>query len=461
MSQPSVAASACDRPADPRPGRHVDRGRIFDLPMNIGDLELFLIELPASDGAGALAAGAAGRPNRLRRLGRNSQGLAAAASWRAAAGAVGGAGRSRGRSTSRRMLALDALADRAVACGVEMALWDADCSHARPAAVPSAGRLLSRPRAAGGAACPPGTARGGSRSGPALSAQAIASQTIGVDRLARRRCASSWRRWREACGDRVQCCASTRSGATTCDRPTQLCARLEPGSVAVRARSAGRRPRPNCWRSLARGSRVRWARSPDIGGPADVMQLARAERSRRSSSSIRCAWAASGAPGSARRWPTPAGMAASVRIEGTSGLAVAATLQLAAATPGFTSGHECSLSQAARRHPGRAAAHRRRNAGRAHGAGPGRRSRSRQGRSVPDRRVTASEGVIRTRSVLSPWQRGCARSDPPAPPVARGPALRGGADAACCLNRDALAAHAHPASAPQIEAWDMHTYPCR
>jgi len=37
-----------------------------------------------------------------------------------------------------------------------------------------------------------------------------------------------------------------------------------------------------------------------------------------------------------------AGLAPCMRIENTSGLALAATLQLAAATPGFISGHECS-----------------------------------------------------------------------------------------------------------------------
>jgi L-alanine-DL-glutamate epimerase-like enolase superfamily enzyme len=36
------------------------------------------------------------------------------------------------------------------------------------------------------------------------------------------------------------------------------------------------------------------------------------------------------------------GMSAGLRIDGTSGLAVAATLQLAAATPSFVGGHECS-----------------------------------------------------------------------------------------------------------------------
>jgi len=37
-----------------------------------------------------------------------------------------------------------------------------------------------------------------------------------------------------------------------------------------------------------------------------------------------------------------AGLIACLRIEGTSGLALAATLQLAASTPGFNGGHECS-----------------------------------------------------------------------------------------------------------------------
>ena len=78
-----------------------------------------------------------------------------------------------------------------------------------------------------------------------------------------------------------------------------------------------------------------------VAGPADVMRVARTE----AASFVIVDPVRVGGLLRARQCAVvaeAAGLAASLSIEGTSGLALAATLQLAAATPSFTSGHECA-----------------------------------------------------------------------------------------------------------------------
>ncbi len=97
---------------------------------------------------------------------------------------------------------------------------------------------------------------------------------------------------------------------------------------------------PRGWPRSPR-TQVPLAASLGIDEPRDVMQLARHEavefvvvdpvRVGGIQRARQCAAVAEAA-----------GLAACLRIEGTSGLALAATLQLAAATPAFTSGHESS-----------------------------------------------------------------------------------------------------------------------
>lgn len=304
--------------------------------MNISEVELFAIELPARIG-----------PVRslLVRLQTDTQGEGwgeTRASWpktTLAARRRGLAAVLVGRSMFdvESILALDALADRALACGVEMALWDLIARAARQplhhllggayrSSVPLCARLP-----AGSSEMLAGWSR-------ALAAQGIASQILtttgSVD--------DDWQlvsAVRDACADRVQlrldarCRYDLRSAM-------QLCERLETNSVqfVVDPVSA-----PDAERLAIVGSsaRVLLGASEGLQCPADIMQLARTQ----AASYVMVDPVLVGGLARTRDCAAvaeAAGMAPTLRIEGTSGLAVAASLHVAAATPGFISGHGCS-----------------------------------------------------------------------------------------------------------------------
>jgi L-alanine-DL-glutamate epimerase-like enolase superfamily enzyme len=304
--------------------------------MNISDLEFFLIELPASGGAVR---------SLLVRLvthsGREGWGETRKA-WRA------------GELTARRngllavlagrevydvesILALHALSDRAVACGLEMALWDL---IARSANQPlchllGGGYRHSVPLSVRLPAGAPETVAHWAR---AFSAQAIGSQMISSSGslAADLKMVSTLR---EACGGRVQFRFDGR-GKYDLAGALRLCADLEPDSVqfVLDPLAGGHAERIAMLRAQ---SRVALGVFEGIQRPADIVQLARAN----AAAFVVVDPVQVGGIMRARQCAAVAeatGLAASLRIEGTSGLALAASLQLAAATPSFISGHECS-----------------------------------------------------------------------------------------------------------------------
>lgn len=144
---------------------------------------------------------------------------------------------------------------------------------------------------------------------------------------------------REACADRVQlrldaqCRYDLRSAL-------QLCQRLETDSVqfVVDPVSA---PDAERLAIVGSSSRVLLGVSAGLERPADIMQLARTQ----AASYVMVDPVLVGGLARTRDCAAvaeAAGMAPTLRIEGTSGLAVAASLHVAAATPGFISGHGCS-----------------------------------------------------------------------------------------------------------------------
>lgn len=304
--------------------------------MIVGDLELFLVELPAGDGAVRTLlvrvvseSGIEGwgetrknwHPGQL--PARRKELLAALA----------------GREIDEieSILSLDVLADSALACGVEMALWDLVAQSAgQPLchllgggfrqAVPLSVRL------------PPGAPEMVSHWSRTFSAQSIASQTIvstgSLDADLKLVAALG-----EASSRRVQFRLDAL-GQYDWRQAARLCARLESGSVAfvldaVSEAQADRLP------NVRAAARVPLAVFQDVRRPGDVMKWARNEAAAfvlidpvRVGGLTRTRWCAAVADAG--------GMGAEVRIDRTSGLALAATLQLAAATPALSGSHECS-----------------------------------------------------------------------------------------------------------------------
>ena len=304
--------------------------------MNISDLEFYLIELPASGGAVRSLLVRLSTDNGREGWGETRK------SWRAgelAARRKGLLAVLAGREVYdvESILALDALADRAVACGVEMALWDLIARSARQPLCHLLGGGYRR-RVPLSVRLPAGAPETAVQWARAFSAQAIQSQVItGSGSLAADlKLVSSLC---EACGDRVQFRFDGR-GKYDFGGALQLCAELEPDSVQfVLDPLVGGRPAPISM--LHSQSRVALGVFEGLARPADVVHLARSG----AASFVVVDPVQVGGILRARQCAVvaeAAGLAASLRIEGTSGLALAATLQLAAATPSFISGHECS-----------------------------------------------------------------------------------------------------------------------
>ena len=307
--------------------------------MFLADLELFLVELPAGDGAVRTL---------LVRLvdetGREGWGetrpVWQAGELAARRNALLAVLAGRAIHDVEAVLADDILSDRAVASGVEMALWDLIARAAgQPlchlfggayrASVPVAIRLW------------PGNVEAVVHWARTFAAQAIGVQTIsstGTPEGDLQLVAAL----REACAHRVQFRLDAR-GMFDVRSAARLCAELEPGTVAMVIDPL---PEDQADRlsAVRHRSRVPLACSASIHGTRDVMALARAGNARfaivdptRIGGLLRardCATVADAA-----------GLGAGVRLLRTSGLALAASLHLAAATPALGGGHECSYPQ--------------------------------------------------------------------------------------------------------------------
>jgi L-alanine-DL-glutamate epimerase-like enolase superfamily enzyme len=304
--------------------------------MFLADLELFLLELPASNGA-------------VRTLlvrvaddsGQEGWGESRAA-WHA--GELAARRNSllavlAGRAIHdvEALLADDLLADRALACGIEMALWDLIARAAQQplchllggayrSNVPLAIRLW------------PGSIENVVHWARTFAAQGIASQTIistGLPEGDLQLVGAL----RDACSQRVQFRLDAR-GQYDSRAAAKLCSELETESVefVLDPLADGH----SDWLFAVRTrSRVSLACYEAISAPADVLHLARTGNV----SHVLIDPVRVGGLARARQCAVvaaAAGMGAGVRMLGTSGLALAATLQVAAATPAFGTGHECS-----------------------------------------------------------------------------------------------------------------------
>jgi L-Ala-D/L-Glu epimerase len=303
--------------------------------VNISDLELFLIELPASGGAIRSLVLRLATDTGLEGWGETRK------SWWAGelpARRKGLLATLVGREVHdiESILALDACADRALACAIEMALWDLVARAARQPLANLLGGFYRQnvPLAVRLPNATPDTMAHWAR---AYSAQGIASQIISttgalesdlklVNTLA------------EACGERVQFRFDAR-GQYDLSGALQLCRELEPQSVQMVIDPLPRAARDRA-SSLRVRSRVSLGAYEGIERSGEIMQIAQSESARfvvvdpvQVGGILRARQCAAVADA--------AGLAATLRIEGTSGLGLAATLQLAAATPSFISGHEC------------------------------------------------------------------------------------------------------------------------
>jgi L-alanine-DL-glutamate epimerase-like enolase superfamily enzyme len=302
--------------------------------MNISDLELFPIELPASGGAvrsllvrvvsdaGHEGWGETRKWWRPGELGARRAGLLAVLAGREV-------------YDVEAILALDAFADRSLACGLEMALWDLIARAARQPLCHLLGGGFRRsvPLSVRLPAGAPETVAHWARAFSAIVSQMISSTgSLDADlKLVSTLC--------EACGDRVQFRFDGRNQYDLTSA-MRLCARLEPDSVqfVLDPLAGGEPERISMLRAQARVSLGMFS---GIERPADIVQLARTN----AASFVVVDPVQVGGITRARQCAAvaeAAGLAASLRIEGTSGLALAATLQLAAATPTFISGHESS-----------------------------------------------------------------------------------------------------------------------
>jgi L-alanine-DL-glutamate epimerase-like enolase superfamily enzyme len=307
--------------------------------MFLADLELFLVELPASDGAVRTllvrVADEAGQEGwGETRTAWHASELAARRNSLLAVLA------GRAIHDVEATLADDILADRAVACGIEMALWDLIARAARQplchllggayrSSVPLAIRLWQ------------GSVENVVHWARTFAAQGIASQTItstGVPETDVQLVSAL----RDACSQRVRFRLDAR-GQYDSRAAARLCSELEPESVefVLDPLADGHTD----WLFAVRTrSKVPLGCYDAIASPADVLHLARTGNV----SHVLVDPVRVGGLTRARACAAvaeAAGMGAGVRILGTSGLALAATLQIAAATPAFGTGHECSYPQ--------------------------------------------------------------------------------------------------------------------
>jgi L-alanine-DL-glutamate epimerase-like enolase superfamily enzyme len=304
--------------------------------MLIGDLELFVIELPASDAAvrsllvrvasetGLEGWGETRKPWRPAELPARRKSLLAALGGREA-------------HDIESILALDVLADRALACGVEMALWDLVGQAARQPLCHLLGGAY-RPSVPLAVRLPAGAVDNVAHWARVFLAQKIASQTISstgdVEGDLKLMAALG-----EACSDRVRFRLDA-GGRYAWRAAAGLCRQLAPLSVefVVDPVSDGQAEH---LASVHAAARVPLAAFQSVESLQGVMQLARDG----TVAAVVVDPVLVGGLLRARACAAVADageLAAMLRIEGTSGLAIAATLQVAAATPAFTGGHECS-----------------------------------------------------------------------------------------------------------------------
>jgi L-alanine-DL-glutamate epimerase-like enolase superfamily enzyme len=304
--------------------------------MFLADLELFLLELPASNGAVRTLLVRVADDSGQEGWGETR------ASWHA--GELAARRNSllavlAGRAIHdvEALLADDLLADRAVACGIEMALWDLIARAARQplchllggayrSNVPLAIRLW------------PGSIENVIHRARTFAAQGIASQTITSTGLPEGDLQLVGA-LRDACSQRVQFRLDAR-GQYDSRAAAKLCSELESESVefVLDPLADGH----SDWLFAVRTrSRVPLACYEAIAAPADVLHLARTGNV----SHVLIDPVRVGGLARARQCAVvaeAAGMGAGVRMLGMSGLALAATLQVSAATPAFGTGHECS-----------------------------------------------------------------------------------------------------------------------
>jgi L-alanine-DL-glutamate epimerase-like enolase superfamily enzyme len=307
--------------------------------MFLADLELFLVELPA--GSGAVRTLLVRLVDETGREGwGETQPVWHAGELAARRNALLAVLAGRAIHDVESMLADDVLADPAVANGVEMALLDLIAKAAgQPlchlfggayrSSVPVAIRLW------------PGNVDAVVHWARTFAAQAIGVQTIsssGTPEGDLQLVAAL----REACEHRVQFRLDAR-GSFDARGAARLCAELEPGSVAMVLDPL---PEEQLHRlsAVRHRARVPLGCSTTIRGSRDVMTLARTGNSQfaivdptRVGGLLRTRACAAVADS--------AGLGAGVRVLGTSGLALAASLHLAAATPSLGGGHECSYPQ--------------------------------------------------------------------------------------------------------------------
>lgn len=304
--------------------------------MIVADLELFLVELPAGDGAVRTllvrVASESGDEGWGETRGSWHPGQLASRR-KALLTALAG----RQIHDIESIMQLDVLSDRAMACGVEMALWDLVAQ--------SAGQPLCH--LLGGAyrqsiplsvRLPAGSADAVAHLARVFSAQSILAQTIvatGTPEVD----AALPSTLAEACGEGVQFRLDARGQY---DRRTaaQLAAQLAPSTVEYLLDPLGD-GQIDRLAELRVGARVPLAVFAEITGAEDVLRVVRGG----AAACVLLDPVRVGGLQSVRRCAAVADagdLAAGVRIERTSGLAIAATLQLAAATPRLTGAHECS-----------------------------------------------------------------------------------------------------------------------
>lgn len=235
------------------------------------------------------------------------------------------------------ILALDALTDRTLACGVEMALWDLIARAARQPLQNLWGGSYRR-NVPLSVCLPSGTTDSVAGWSRALAAQGFLWQLLTTS-------GNSEEDWqlvaavREATAHRVQLRldAERRYDLRSA---MQLCERLETNSVQFVVDPVSGSD-PERLAIVGSTARVLLGVCAGLESPADVARLARTE----AASYVMLDPLALGGLARTRACASVAeavGLAPTLRVEGTSGLAVAASLQLAAVTPGLVSGHGSS-----------------------------------------------------------------------------------------------------------------------
>jgi muconate cycloisomerase len=302
--------------------------------MIVGDVELFLIELPAGDTAvrslllrvtadsGHEGWGETRLPWRPGELPARRKALLAALAGREV-------------HDIEAVLALDLLADAPLACGVEMALWDLVARAARQPLCHLLGGAY-RPSIPLAVRLPAGPLENVAHWSRAFWAQGIATQTVagaGTVESDLQVVAALG----EACGQHVQFRLDC-GGRYDRRAAAELVARLAPDSVEFVADPlAGARPEELA--ELRAAARVPLCACAEVRAPRDVVTLQAAVSHvaidpARVGGLNRARWAAAVADA--------AGISAVLQTGATSGLATCAALQFAAATLSFTGALECS-----------------------------------------------------------------------------------------------------------------------